>query len=273
MIAELISAGANLLGGVLGQNKQDKIAKQNIQLQKDFAQHGIQWKVEDAKAAGLHPLAALGAQTSSFSPVSVGDSITPSLSAAGQDLSRAVNSTRTDQQRADAYTKTIQDLTLRKMGLENEMLASQIAKINQAGTPPAMSTPGSRYLVEGQGNTPLVTTNPVARLASDPNAPSMEAGGIPESGNARTAGGWAPVMSKDIMDRQEEDAIGNLQWNIRNRLMPYISEGYFKPPQVPLEQGQYWWFNPITGEYQIYDKPRPFMSNPAYQPGYTIRRH
>jgi len=41
---------------------------QNIQLQKDFAQHGIRWRVEDAKAAGIHPLAAVGAAGASYSP-------------------------------------------------------------------------------------------------------------------------------------------------------------------------------------------------------------
>lgn len=269
MLGGIISAGANLLGGILGQNKQDKIAKQNIQLQKDFAQQGIQWKVADAKAAGLHPLAALGAQTSSFAPVSVGDSLTPSLSAAGQDISRAVNATRTSGQRIDAYTKTVQDLTLQRMGLENQLLGSQIAKINQTGAPPAMAGAGDRFLVEGQGNTPLVNTSAMARQASDPLTPSMEAGAIAESGNARTATGWAPVMSKDLMDRQEEDMIGNLQWNVRNRIMPYLSSSYFKPP-MEAPQGKYWLFNPVTGEYQLWDNNRPLMSNPRYQKGRVI---
>jgi hypothetical protein len=39
---------------------------------KEFAKMGIRWKVNDAKAAGLHPLAALGAHTSSGPTFAVG---------------------------------------------------------------------------------------------------------------------------------------------------------------------------------------------------------
>lgn len=40
--------------------------------QREFAKHGIRWRVEDAIAAGIHPLAALGVNTASGSPVSIG---------------------------------------------------------------------------------------------------------------------------------------------------------------------------------------------------------
>lgn len=49
---------------------QNKINKENIELQREFAQHGISWKVDDAISAGIHPLAALGADTMSFTPSS-----------------------------------------------------------------------------------------------------------------------------------------------------------------------------------------------------------
>ena len=39
---------------------------QQMQAQEQFARHALQWKVEDAKKAGIHPLAALGASTSPF---------------------------------------------------------------------------------------------------------------------------------------------------------------------------------------------------------------
>lgn len=44
--------------------QQDK----NIALQREFAQHGIRWRVEDAKAAGVHPMYALGAGGAAFAP-------------------------------------------------------------------------------------------------------------------------------------------------------------------------------------------------------------
>lgn len=247
MLGALIGAGANIIGGLLGKSSAEKQASQNIAMQKEFAQKGIQWKVEDAKAAGLHPLAALGAQTSSFSPISVGgDPLAAGISSAGQDISRAVDATRSQSQRLDAYGKTVQDLNLRRMGLENELLASQIAKINQAGTPPPMPTAGDRYLVDGQAQSGLVKTNPLAINSTAPGSASSEAGAHAETGYARTPYGWAPTMSKDFQERAEDDIGAMIGWAIRNRL------GGFPPPksQVPInEPSEYWFFNPFRQEY------------------------
>ena len=63
--AALITGGASLLGGLIGRKSAKSTNRMNYMLQKEFAQKGIQWKVADAKAAGIHPLAALGAQTHS----------------------------------------------------------------------------------------------------------------------------------------------------------------------------------------------------------------
>lgn len=153
MIGEMISAGANLLGGFLNRQSADRHnaeqarqAELNRQMQLQFAKEGIRWKVEDAKHAGIHPLYALGASTHSYSPVSVGGSADTSLGQsmanAGQDLSRAINSTRTGPERNDAFTKTVQELTVQKMGLENELLGSQIAKLRQTANPPIPSPGG-----------------------------------------------------------------------------------------------------------------------------------
>lgn len=153
MFGEILSAGANFVGGLMNRqetrraNEQNAaIARENIALQKQFAQEGIRWKVEDAKAAGIHPLYALGATTHSFSPVSAGavadSSLGNAMAAAGQDLGRAINATRTSSERQTAFDTTVQKLTLQKMGLENDLLASQIAKMRAAPNPamPALST-------------------------------------------------------------------------------------------------------------------------------------
>ena len=120
MLGNIISAGANIIGGLLNRKSQkdslkaqQAMADQNIQLQKDFAQQGIRWKVEDAKAAGIHPLYALGANTHSFSPVGIGttgggDSLGSSIAAAGQDIGRAINVARTKKEREQAQSQAAQ---------------------------------------------------------------------------------------------------------------------------------------------------------------------
>lgn len=75
-----ISAGANLIGSAIngimaGQSFdfQREMWDKNYNAQKEFAQNSMQWRVADARAAGLHPLAALGQMGSSYVPTSVYD--------------------------------------------------------------------------------------------------------------------------------------------------------------------------------------------------------
>jgi hypothetical protein len=116
-----IGSGLLGLGGIAGDTYADKrnrdmqykINAENIEMQKDFAQHGISWRVKDAKEAGLHPLAALGAQTTSFSPSSVG-------------APRRTNYTRSI---ADALTMRREKEILRGLKLDNDLKAIERNKV------------------------------------------------------------------------------------------------------------------------------------------------
>lgn len=152
MLDKLISAGANLVGGLIGmenmddeRERQNNIYWQNVKREENARQTAVQTRVADARAAGIHPLYAMGASLPTFSPVSVGgvsgNPMGNAIAAAGQDISRAVNATAPADIRADAYTKTLQDLSVTNMTLKNELLSSQIRKINAAGTPPAPPIP------------------------------------------------------------------------------------------------------------------------------------
>lgn len=145
-----ISAIAGLAGSGIDAWVSTANARRNVKSQKQFAKQGIQWKVEDARKAGVHPLAALGAQTHSFSPVAVGSDFGTSLANAGQDISRAMNATRTTDQRTQAYQKTVQDLTLDRMRTENEILkmnlASSVNRAIQGSGPPMPSAQTGKKL-------------------------------------------------------------------------------------------------------------------------------
>lgn len=72
-----------------------------------FARNRIQWAVEDAKKAGLHPLYALGGGLPN-----VQDSLGAAMAEAGQDLSRSMSAQSTPTQRQAEL------LTLRKIAAE-----------------------------------------------------------------------------------------------------------------------------------------------------------
>lgn len=65
-----LSAGGSLLGGVMSGASDKKMLKKQIKWQREQMQNRLQWTVNDAKKAGLHPLFALGGG-GGFSPASV----------------------------------------------------------------------------------------------------------------------------------------------------------------------------------------------------------
>lgn len=246
MLGAIVSGLGSLASGLFGKSSADK----NIKLQKQFAQEGIQWKVADAKKAGIHPLAALGAQTHSFAPVSAGDG---GFAQAGQDLGRAIDATRSKPERLDAYTAETQRLTVQRMGLENELLASKIAKVKQAGSPPAMpSGAQNANLIPGQGDSPGIEDKAMERQGWVPDDPGREAGAISDTGFARSTighGGYAPVMSKDAKDRLDDDTPGVIAWNIRNRLPQSFQFNLNPPFRAPV--GTHWIYNPFKQRYEL----------------------
>lgn len=154
MLEALLSAGTKLLGGFLGKSSQDEAnqiaqqnAERNIALQREFAQNAIQWKTADAKAAGIHPLYALGASTTSFSPVSVGVSGANPLASAlgdmGQDIGRAAGAYRSDKAGAISGIAARQQVMSNELDLDNKrlnnlLLKQKLAAATAPGTPPGV---------------------------------------------------------------------------------------------------------------------------------------
>lgn len=266
----LIGAVGNLFGAKMGADAQIKGGKkaakatlkanaQNIAYQKQFARSGIRWRVRDAKLAGIHPLAALGAQTVAFSPSSVGATQAgEALGAAGvtmgQGISRAATALGDIDDRNAEYIGKLQSLQLENMKLQNAAIASQVANLNQPGNPPA--SPTNRWLVDGQGQTtlsktPLVQDTPLKRVASDPERPYSEPAAVTDIGFTRTSSGFAPVMSTDAKERLEEDTIGGLTWNLRNRVLQNLQVDLNPPYKAPA--GKYWYYSPLRQQYELHD--------------------
>lgn len=270
MIGALIGAASSLIGGSMASKAQKEANEMMLAdkekdraLQREFAQTGIQWKVSDAKAAGLHPIFAMGGSGATYTPSSI--AITPAtgmadgVSRMGQDIGRAINSTRSQSQRNDAFTEATQKLTIQKMGLENDLLASQVAKLNAAPNPPMPV--GDRYLVDGQSATPvvsslslpsLINTSPMKRTASNPDARWQEPGAINDAGFSRTSGGLYPVPSSDVKERIEDNFWHESAHFLRNNLLPAISPKFNDPPYKAPE-GKAWVFDPVYGYRLVRD--------------------
>lgn len=262
MLGALIGAGASILGNVLGNRANEKAAQQQYQQQKEFAKSGIQWKVEDAKKAGIHPLYALGANTISYSPQSVGGPDFSGIADAGQNIGRAIDATRSNPEKMAATALTA--VQLEGLQLDNDLkraqLNSALATARQTGNPPGMPSATTTNAINGmpgQGNTPQIE-GPSIDLSKkiapvNPTATSQEYAQVPEVQWARTATGWAPTMPQQLAESYEQDAIGGLQWQWRNKYAPAIAaRPAFNPPaHVKLPLGTQWHYNALVGEWQI----------------------
>lgn len=249
MFGAILSAGTSLLGGLLGKDSAEDAAKKNAALQREFAQNSIQWKTEDAKKAGIHPVYAMGAPTYTPSSVFSGDnSFGAGIASAGQDIGRAIDATRTAPQKLDAYTQTARALELERAGLQNDLLRTQIAETQgRAMSVPPFPSAVDPYNIPGQPSSG-VKTSALDRIASAHGAPHAEAGPVTDVGFTRTdSGGLAPVYSADAKTRLEDDWLGMLAWNLRNRVLPSV--GFNAPPPGRPRPGHAWQFNPLRQEY------------------------
>lgn len=259
-------------GGKIAARATLKAGRMNAAMQKLFARRGIRWRVRDAKKAGLHPLAALGAQTTSFAPSFVGatqagQGVADGAAAMGQGITRATTAfgDAIDRAGSGVYLAQLQKAQLDNMNLQNQALASQIAIMNQPGQPPASPSPANRYLIDGQGQSvkgPLVQDQPLKRVAGDPARLSQEAGAVTDTGFLRTRTGWAPTRSADAAERLEDDVLGSIQHFVRNRIVQPLMDLDEGAP-FPAPKGKYWGFNHITGEYVLKDgSPGFFKKTP-----------
>lgn len=236
-------------------------AERNRQMQYEFAKNGIRWRVEDAKAAGIHPLAALGAATTSASPIAIGPAygvaedrnysrgpdIGSSLKDMGQGLGRAVAATQTKVERQlTAFELMRQEQQIRSGDLDIAIKGAQLAKLTQQSqNGPGLPTDVSSARIPGSTGTGVYEAEPPKVLNPDPNHQGYTAG--PATPNAT----WQRAPSGDVysvphkdLQMDEFSSPGYVTWMIHNKVLPYISQRYrdaARPSNALLPPGAVAW--------------------------------
>lgn len=246
-------------GGGMSRGKAMDVAQYQHSLNKEVMQNSVQWRTEDAKKAGLHPLAALGANLGSSSPVTVmpfdGDSTGDRIARMGQGIGRAAQAFMTAESRQKA--EILDNLAIERAGLQNDLLRAQTTAVHAATNPPF---PGSATVIDGQGNSsPLLSDSrvdpqPARPTMNEANNLAKEAGSVTDYTYARTAkGGLSIVPSKDVKERIEDTFLPDLAWSVRNTHIlstpPYPSRDKF-----PLPKGYMWRWNNIAQEWRPFKR-------------------
>lgn len=278
-LGSVVSAVGSIAGGILGANSAQNVAGMNYEAQKEFAQNGIRWKVEDAKRAGIHPLYALGASTQGYSPSGgyTGDyGIADAAAHFGQGYERAQQAKMTKEERDKQDVRdAIQDMAaLEDLRQKKRMNDAQIRLANseifrnfalstnalrKTGLPPAIPG-GLGGVIAGQGNsyaTGQTTPEISSVVTSEKGTPSVQAGSPPDVRFYRTlSGGRAPLPTEDAGDAMDAALGAGLQWSFRNNLVPWLANFFpiNDPHRLP---GEYYAL--LTGEYRKKDSKRSFI--------------
>lgn len=260
MLGALLGAGLSVAGSLFGAKQDRKAAAQasalEYQRQKEFAQTGIRWKAKDAEKAGISKLYALGANTTSYAPSSVGGSnLAGALGSAGQDIGRAVSAYDSPLQKAGGLATQVAQTQLEGLKIDNEIkradLASKIMTRNQPGNPPGVNDDTTTPQIPGQGN--YITLSKKISPSS-PDQAQRSFGVSPEVDMYKTKWGYSPEVPSDLGEAQESQPLAAAQWFMRNKIAPALSDAYKTYPYKAPE-GMRWRFNPIFGEYTLVRKP------------------
>lgn len=130
-----IGAASDLVGGLADQYFANKASDETWKREKKVLQNQIQWRVDDAVKAGLHPLVGAGISPASGpAPVQVG-SLGDDISRMGANIGRA----------AEAYLTPVDKMAARSalLDMETREVNLDIAKAQLAGAQKALLTQGA----------------------------------------------------------------------------------------------------------------------------------
>lgn len=221
--SSLISAGSNLLGGLLGgKKKRGPSWEDQLTMHRQGIFTDMKAKMDAARENNIHPIVALGGnftgpQAQAQFGESGGTDWGSVLDSAGQGVSRAVAAAASREEREIA--KASAKLSLENQELQNARLRSEIALMHQAGQPPSYSwsapeTKDARYPQQSHMPMGYGDTAPLLRFGRDP------------------AGNMIRVYNDDLGDNEMLQAASALGYS-----MPDWVHGNFTKPTAKKIRG------------------------------------
>jgi hypothetical protein len=261
---------ASGLGGLFGGGGTS--FKEQAAFQREMAQNGVTWRVQDAQRAGINPLAALGMQPYNANVIPVGGNDYDHFAQMGQGIQRMAEAKQTqlDRQIETEKRNEMDALQLENQKLQNNYLQAQTTDLlargalreittqQQVPPMPSLNQRADGAVIPGQAQSSplsaLTKNSPATVVMNDPEKMTMEAGSNPENRWIRTGKDrYTVVRGSQIEEALEDDTLGNLQYNFRNKVInPLFHSNEAQPPLAWLPDGgkaTYWAFSFATGEW------------------------
>lgn len=231
--------------------------------QKEFAQMGIRWKSDDARAAGLHPLAAIGGTGATYSPIITAGSGPPynevptvdyqALGKAAGDFIEGQNTKRAQVATATQQERELETLTLERARLQNRLLEAQITSewanvMGQPSNPPMPAVVGAPVAPVG-----AYQVEPAKVISRSATEPSNEAG-PPRPGYVRYQTSdrtFIDVPSSQLAESFEAMPPGSATASWLGRQWDRYMYGYEQPKSDGLRAGQRWEWSPWTQSWRV----------------------
>lgn len=238
MLGSIISAGASLAGKLFEGKKQEK-----------FAKNALSWKAADAERAGISKVFAMGAPTHSYSPVGVGDSFSGLGSAIDKRIDGQSAGGGTTSGKYTGIQSAIAEAQLDGLKIDNDIKRAELASKVAIGTQPGAGGMLDRDVAYGPEGLKIKK-----EVAPAGGVPFKTFGVSPEVDLYRTHSGYAPQYPQQLQEAFENDYVGRLQWNYRNRIMPMFDMDAYGAKRPTA--GTFWMYNPLTGQYvEFPDRP------------------
>lgn len=237
MFGDIISGGFGLAGGLLGAGQNRQSQRAGYDFQREVLQNSIQWRMQDAAKAGVHPLAAMGMMPASSSPVVLGETYSEPFAKAGQSFGRAVSAT----------DSSIEDQQLKLLKAQTNNINAQTAEIMRPKQPglvgiqpenvgggvlPAGSTPAMpQDRVPEPDTSGLITVTPPQRMTTGAAGKGIESGISPDLEMIDTGTGFKYLAPSTRGQESHHEVISELKpWQelslmLRNQAY-WSSHGY-----------------------------------------------
>jgi len=238
MLGSIISAVGNLAGGLFNANKQEK-----------FAKNSLGWKVEDAERHGISKYFAVGAPTTSFSPVNIGGGLDNLGSQIDQRMGQGgPGSTTTGK--VGGINSEIQRAQLDGLRIDNDIKRAELAAKSNIALQPGAGGVLDRDTTMGPNGVKLEN-----KIAPSGYGVGQKSFGVsPEVDMYKTvSGGYAPQVPQQLQEAFENDWMSLWQWRARNKLLPFMYDQYKTAP-YEAPSNSYWYFDPVLGEYKLVKK-------------------